>query len=94
MCDSTNADVIVDELGYHLVGGSRLWHVIMHTFLYVQLQQVADIVAVYHIRYVRGNSTGAAPSRQIFVEADYSMREELVLKIAILAEKFAPSVQW
>eukprot|EP00200_Dunaliella_tertiolecta_P006547 CAMPEP_0202346842 /NCGR_PEP_ID=MMETSP1126-20121109/5457_1 /ASSEMBLY_ACC=CAM_ASM_000457 /TAXON_ID=3047 /ORGANISM="Dunaliella tertiolecta, Strain CCMP1320" /LENGTH=1093 /DNA_ID=CAMNT_0048938303 /DNA_START=70 /DNA_END=3351 /DNA_ORIENTATION=- len=46
MCDSTNADVIVDELGYHLV------------------------------------------------EADYSMREELVLKIAILAEKFAPSVQW
>ena len=28
------------------------------------------------------------------VEADYTMREELVLKIAILAEKFAPSVQW
>lgn len=28
------------------------------------------------------------------VEAEYSMREELVLKIAILAEKFAPSVQW
>jgi hypothetical protein len=26
--------------------------------------------------------------------ADFSMREELVLKIAILAEKFAPSVQW
>lgn len=28
------------------------------------------------------------------VVADFSMREELVLKIAILAEKFAPSVQW
>lgn len=26
--------------------------------------------------------------------ADFTMREELVLKIAILAEKFAPSVQW
>eukprot|EP00775_Hariotina_reticulata_P003331 gene3331-3608_t len=26
--------------------------------------------------------------------ADFSMREELVLKIAILAEKFAPNVQW
>eukprot|EP00879_Flechtneria_rotunda_P008959 GHRR01009380.1.p1 GENE.GHRR01009380.1~~GHRR01009380.1.p1 ORF type:complete len:1159 (+),score=411.60 GHRR01009380.1:174-3479(+) len=26
--------------------------------------------------------------------ADFSMREELVLKIAILAEKFAPDVQW
>jgi hypothetical protein len=25
--------------------------------------------------------------------ADFSMREELVLKIAILAEKFAPSVE-
>lgn len=25
--------------------------------------------------------------------ADFSMREELVLKIAILAEKFAPNVQ-
>jgi len=33
----------------------------------------------------------AAPTQ---VEADYGMREELVLKIAILAEKFAPSVQW
>mmetsp|Transcript_39785 Transcript_39785/g.88425 ORF Transcript_39785/g.88425 Transcript_39785/m.88425 type:complete len:1123 (+) Transcript_39785:142-3510(+) len=28
------------------------------------------------------------------VVADFSMREELVLKIAVLAEKFAPSVQW
>ena len=28
------------------------------------------------------------------VVADFSMREELVLKIAFLAEKFAPSVQW
>lgn len=28
------------------------------------------------------------------VTADFSLREELVLKIAILAEKFAPSVQW
>lgn len=26
--------------------------------------------------------------------ADLSFREELVLKIAILAEKFAPTVQW
>ena len=32
------------------------------------------------------------PSLQ--VTADFAMREELVLKIAILAEKFAPSVQW
>ena len=28
------------------------------------------------------------------VTADFAMREELVLKIAILAEKFAPNVQW
>lgn len=28
------------------------------------------------------------------VTADFHLREELVLKIAILAEKFAPSVQW
>jgi AP-2 complex subunit alpha len=26
--------------------------------------------------------------------ADFSIREELVLKVAILAEKFAPNVQW
>ena len=34
--------------------------------------------------------------RYHLVEAEYSEaeREELVLKIAILAEKFAPSVQW
>jgi len=36
----------------------------------------------------------ASPQLPPQVEADYSMREELVLKIAILAEKFAPSVQW
>ena len=28
------------------------------------------------------------------VTADFAMREELVLKIAILAEKYAPNVQW
>ncbi len=28
------------------------------------------------------------------VVADFSIREELVLKVAILAEKFAPTVQW
>lgn len=28
------------------------------------------------------------------VVADLGLREELVLKVAILAEKFAPSVQW
>lgn len=28
------------------------------------------------------------------VTADFVIREELVLKVAILAEKWAPSVQW
>jgi AP-2 complex subunit alpha len=28
------------------------------------------------------------------VVADLSMREELVLKVAILAEKYAPSMTW
>uniref|UniRef100_A0A7S0R8D3 Clathrin adaptor alpha/beta/gamma-adaptin appendage Ig-like subdomain domain-containing protein n=1 Tax=Chlamydomonas leiostraca TaxID=1034604 RepID=A0A7S0R8D3_9CHLO len=31
---------------------------------------------------------------QYLVTADFALREELVLKVAILAEKFAPSVQW
>ena len=46
MCDSTNADTIVEEL----------------------------------LRYL--------PT------ADFALREELVLKMAIMAERFAPSVQW
>ncbi len=28
------------------------------------------------------------------VASDFSVREEIVLKVAILAEKFAPNVQW
>ncbi|KAG1677810.1 hypothetical protein FOA52_008574 [Chlamydomonas sp. UWO 241] len=31
---------------------------------------------------------------EYFGECDYTLKEELVLKIAILAEKFAPTVQW
>ena len=34
------------------------------------------------------------PQLPLQVTADFAMREELVLKIAILAEKFAPNVQW
>lgn len=42
--------------------------------------------------------TGNAPETveelvKYLTVADFTMREELVLKIAILAEKFAPSVQ-
>ncbi len=154
MCDSTNADVIVDELGYHLVSCccccccmcvcvcvqtcvcmcwlsaavsallSTLLLLLLHVCVCVCANMCVHVLVVCYceciIEYanvpcVRSGDHAswvslpclelhasqvclqlhpafvAAPTQ---VEADYGMREELVLKIAILAEKFAPSVQW
>ncbi|KAF5828063.1 armadillo-type protein [Dunaliella salina] len=60
---------------------------------YLALETLARLALIPEIlEAIRGHQPTITASLK--VEADYSMREELVLKIAILAEKFAPSVQW
>ena len=81
MCDVTNAKEIVEELlqvTTLLRGGGVL--TTLYYFLFMS--------------FLLSKADSSSLTSQYLDTAEFAMREELSLKAAILAEKFAPQLLW
>lgn len=98
----TNTRYMGLETMTHLVSGLKSADLIRpHQDVIMQQLKDADIsirrraLALVFVMCNKGNATAVVSERLLYLkDAEISIRPELVLKIAILAEKFAPDYSW
>jgi hypothetical protein len=90
MCDVTNAKEIVEELlqvSNHTSYRSFSVDYCIGAIFAVQTNLVNPLLSACLMTHIFS-------SWQYLTTADFGIREELALKAAILAEKFAPDLSW